>query len=96
MLHLSSFAESAILSISEAPPVVELSPGSVITLDFSELGNMANEESARCEVRIPDSYTESGSFPIFVWFGGGGGSYQVGAAFNQHGSWRLSGRICVE
>lgn len=80
VLQLSSFAESAIRSNAEPIPVVELIPGTVLTLDFPELGNMANEESARCEVRIPESYTQSGSFPIFVWFGGGKGSFKVEAA----------------
>lgn len=80
MLHLSSFAGSSIISDAEAAPAVELVPGEVITLDFAELGNMANEAPARCEVRIPENYTESGRFPIFVWFSGGAGSFRVQAA----------------
>ena len=80
LLQLSAFAESVVVPNSEAITRIELLPGSVITLDFPELGNMANEESARCEVRIPDHYTELGSFPILVWFGGGRGSFKVEAA----------------
>lgn len=80
LLQLSSFAESVVVPNPEAITRIELLPGSVITLDFPELGNMANEESARCEVHIPDSYTKAESFPIFVWFSGGRGSFKVDAA----------------
>lgn len=80
VLQLSSFAESVVVPNIEATAGTELVPGSVITLDFPELGNMAKEEPARCEVRIPENYTESKRFPIFVWFSGGRGNCDVNSA----------------
>ncbi len=59
---------------------MELVPGTVLTFDFPELGNMAKEESAKCEVRIPESYSPDEPSPLFVWFNGGSGSYKVDAA----------------
>lgn len=69
-------AQSVIFGKTSAESV-ELVAGEVLTLDFPELGNMADEEAARCEVRIPENYTESGTYPLFVWFGGGKGNYET-------------------
>lgn len=78
--HYASFAQSVVTPQAEVVTSVALTPGSVITLEFPELGNMAKEESARCEVRIPENYTETERFPIFVWFSGGKGSCKVSKA----------------
>lgn len=72
-------AESVVLE-NDSAERPELKPGETLTLHFPELGNMAGEKPAQCEVWIPDSYTASESFPLFVWFGGGGGNHKVQAA----------------
>jgi len=56
----------------------ELEPGSTITLNFPELGNMANKQATKCELYIPTSYSNDEKFPLLVWFHGGAGSHKIG------------------
>ncbi len=63
-----------------SPDTPRLKPGEVITLDFPDLPAMAGNQSSKCEVRIPDSYNPQNTYPLFVWFAGGKGSYKVGGA----------------
>lgn len=78
-LLLTLTATQASAQVAEAESDV-LMPGQTITLDFHELGNMAKELPAECQLRLPDNYNATDRFPILVWFGGGGGSSDVGGA----------------
>jgi hypothetical protein len=80
MLRRDDYGEGPFMLTAEVVPAIQLLPGQTITLDFPELGNMANDEPARCEVRIPENYTDSKRFPIFVWFSGGHGNCDVNSA----------------
>lgn len=53
-------------------------PGQIITLEFPNLPPMADNQPSKCEIHIPSSYTADKTFPLFVWFGGGKGSFKVG------------------
>lgn len=73
LLLLGSLCASA-----STPPT--LTPGTVLTLDFPELGPMHDQKPAACEVHIPASYDAAKPVPLLVWFGGGKGSSSVGGA----------------
>src|SRR5690606_32664340 len=73
LLLLGSLCASA-----STPPT--LTPGTVVTLDFPELGPMHDQKPAACEVHIPASYDPAKPVPLLVWFGGGKGSSSVDGA----------------
>ncbi len=58
-------------------PGPDIVPGTVVTLDFPELGEMHDHQPAACEVGIPATYAPGTPAPLFVWFGGGRGSNAV-------------------
>lgn len=58
----------------------DLAPGSILTFNFPELGEMHDKLPAACEVSIPKNYDPMKPVPLLVWFGGGKGSHQVGGA----------------
>jgi|GEM_PF-1797075 len=62
------------------PNSSSLKAGTILTLDFPELGKMAKNQPTQCEIHIPASYSEGKVFPLLVWFNGGKGSHRVGSA----------------
>lgn len=61
--------------IGAADPAIV--PGTIITLDFPELGVMHEKLPAACEVGIPAGYDPANPVPLFVWLGGGSGSHLI-------------------
>lgn len=55
-------------------------PGTVVTLDFPELGPMQDNLPAACQVSVPRTYDPARPAPLLVWFGGGRGSHSVEGA----------------
>jgi len=55
----------------------ELVPGTVVQLQFPELGKMHDGLEAGCEIRIPDNYSDTEPVSLLVWFGGGKGSHRI-------------------
>ncbi len=69
-----------IFNKSASPAHSALTPDSSIILEFPDLGNIANNQPAKCEIHIPKNYAAGRVFPLLVWFNGGKGSHTVGAA----------------
>ncbi len=67
---------ATLLRAAEPLPV----PGTVMTLNFPELGAMHDNLPAACEVSVPKSYDSETPVPLLVWFGGGKGSHAVAGA----------------
>lgn len=70
---------AAMHAVGAAAPA-QLIPGENVLLEFPELGNMAQGQSAQCELSIPKNYDPVRSVPLFVWFSGGKGSHRVAGA----------------
>ncbi len=64
----------------ELPQSKLLIPGEVLTLDFPELGEMAEGKPAKCQLSIPKNYDSNRPTPLFVWFSGGSGWHSVESA----------------
>jgi len=62
------------------PPSPTLPPGTVLTLNFPELGQMHRQLPAACEVSIPRDYDPAKPVPLLVWISGGSGSHAVARA----------------
>lgn len=73
----NKFAETPMAKTGDS---IALIPGEVLTLEFPELGMMAKNQPAKCELSIPQSYDPLRPVPLLVWFSGGSGSYQVSSA----------------
>lgn len=55
---------------------ISLVAGAMHRIEFPELGNMANEETAACSVSLPKGYNAEDNFPLLVWFSGARGSWK--------------------
>ncbi len=64
---------------ADASPTDPL-PGTVLTLEFPELGKMHHGLDAACEVSIPRDYAPGKPSPLLVWLSGGRGSHLVANA----------------
>lgn len=78
-----ALAASALFGRAGATPAAaepKLEPGSVLRLEFPELGSMRDHLPAACEIHIPAGYDPSRPSPLLVWIAGGGGSHAVAGA----------------
>lgn len=75
---------SAFPARAEEPAAIRLTPGGSFTLEFPELPPTLHAMSSGTEavpcltVRLPVDYSAEGSFPLFVWLGGGNGGTGAG------------------
>lgn len=58
----------------EAKDPPKLKPGKTTFLEFPDLGNTWHDKPTRAGLYLPTDYSPDKKFPLFVWFGGGGGS----------------------
>jgi pimeloyl-ACP methyl ester carboxylesterase len=69
----------ALLAPAQAAPD-DVAPGTVLRLEFPELGEMRDRQPVAVEVNIPASYDPARPSPLLVWIAGGGGSHLVEGA----------------
>lgn len=79
------FAEDAPQASPEPPVIpagssVPLVAGESFILSFPELAELNGGEPPECEVRLPETYTAEGEYPLLVWFAGWRGSSRVDQA----------------
>ena len=90
---LAAIGWACLVSASGGAEVDErIKPGKTFHLDFPDLGETWAKVPARLGIFIPEDYSPERTYPLLVWFGGGGGSDSPGPAIDIVGK---SGFICV-